>query len=145
MKSTENTNMIPPMTDSNARWVNILRSLNAWKATNGAAMPVTPRSRYRGLILDMKPASSITASPASVNSPTGERASRIEGIKAKRTIAGTHIINHQMKRPEYRHIHNDAMLIRTRHATNGDAVNVRINKRMASPIRAISHPDSPSL
>jgi len=69
----------------------------------------------------------------------------IDGTKASSIIRGTHAMSQNLNLPEYRQIHNEATAAMTRIAVNGEAVNVRINDRMAIPTRNMSQPERPYL
>ena len=88
---------------------------------------------YIGLILSQKDGTS-----GSVNAPN------MEGTNASSMIVGRPIISHHFSLPLKRRMQNDVIPIRTSIAVKGDAVRVRMNVRIAIPIRNISHPERPS-
>ena len=69
----------------------------------------------------------------------------IDGTNAMSTMSGTPMMNHHFNLPEYRHMQKEPTPAITRTATKGEAVSVRMNRRMAIPTMNRSHPESPSL
>ena len=125
---------MPARNESIARLANLLPSRNAAMIPPGTAIASSPQRMYIGLILSQKDGTS-----GSVNAPN------MEGTNASNMIVGRPIISHHLSLPLKRNMQNDVIPASTRMAVNGDAVRVRMNVRMAMPIRNINHPDRPSL